>query len=119
MPFDVFSINIFRWSLNDNLSSKISPKCFCAFTFLTFIPLKFRSGWFTTILFLENKTSWACLEMFGLNDIFHWCAQRFICSKSLFNVSAEVLGSNTAENKDVSSANNFTSDLRFSEMSLI
>ena len=38
----------------------------------TRISLKRTAGWDALTAFLENITSWACLEISGLKDIFQW-----------------------------------------------
>ena len=51
-------------------------------------------------------TSWAYLIEFGLKLIFHWEAQLYIISKSLWISFVELWLSWTTENKDVLSGNN-------------
>ena len=47
--------------------------------------------------------------MSGLDNIFHLCAHSEILLRSSFNIFAEIVGSCTVENKEVSPANNLTS----------
>ena len=72
------------------------------------IVLKVIDGWLTLTLFLENITSYACLERSGLKFIF----------RSLSRWLAEILGSYMVEN-NVSSANSFTVDFKFPERSFM
>ena len=55
--------------------------------------------------------------MSGLNNIFHLCANSEILLRLSFNIFAERIGSFTVENKEVSSANNLTSDFKSSDKS--
>ena len=56
-------------------------------------------------IFLRGKkTSWACLETSGLNDIFYWYAHWEIFDKSLMSLFEEFKWSLTTEKIDVSSA---------------
>ena len=66
------------------------------------------------VIFLEKITSWTCLVMSGLNNIFNLCAHSEILLRSLFNIFAERVESCTVENKEVSSANNLTSEFKLS-----
>ena len=75
--------------------------------------------WDDFVIFLENIASLSCLLWSGLNDIFRWYAHSDIFCKSLFNSFAEVLGSWTMENNDVSSANSFTVDVMSTDRSLM
>ena len=63
------------------------------------------------ILLRENRTWTACLVGSGLKLIFHRYAHWEISVRSWFNSSAEIVGSFTIENSDVSSAKNLTLDL--------
>ena len=66
-----------------------------------------------------KSTSWACLVMSGLNNIFHLCAYSEILLRSSFNIFAERVESCTVENKEVSSANNLTSEIKSSGKSFM
>ena len=75
-----------------------------------YYPLKVIDGWLTLTVFLENITSCACLERSGLKVILHFYAQWKKIFRSLSSWLAEILGSYTVEDNDVSSANSFTID---------
>ena len=62
--------------------------------------------------FFEKTTSWACLVGYGLKAIFHCSSHRRVLSRSSFSIFAVSSGSETIENKEVSSANNLTFDFR-------
>ena len=71
IPFIAFSIVSLIWwlKLTRETGSLLNEIC----------------GWNDLIIFLEKKTSWACLFKSGLNEIFHWCAHSAIFCKSLLN----------------------------------
>ena len=75
--------------------------------------LKVIDGWLTLTVFLENITSWACLERPVLKFIFHFYAQWETFFRPLSSWLAEILGSYRVENNDVSFANSFTVDCHF------
>ena len=87
--------------------------------FCAVLPLNIIFGWSVIIILLENNTSWACFEGFGLNDIFQKYAECKILVRSWFKISADVFGSLTTWNIDVSSAKGLTVDFRFSDKSLM
>ena len=70
-------------------------------------------------IFQEKNTSWACLDGYGLKDIFHLYAQKLTLSRSLFSFYDLLIGSRTTKNIEVSSAKSFTLDSRLSDKSLI
>ena len=82
---------------------------------LTGALMKRTAGWASVWLLQEKTTSWACLELLRLKDIFHWYAHFDILSKSLFNCIKDTLTSSTTENMDVSLAKSFAIE----EMSLL
>ena len=55
----------------------------------------------------------------GLKNIFHCYAHSLILMRSLFIISIESTGLSAVENSDVSSANNFTSNSKFSGRSFM
>ena len=64
-------------------------------------------------------TSCACLAMSGLNSIFQLKTHSNIFLRSSFNKFADSVALYTVENNEVSSANNFADDFKFSERSLM
>ena len=78
-----------------------------------------RGGWFALFIFCERITSWACLDGSGLRDIFHLLAQRLTLSRSLFSFCEVLIGLQTTESIEVSSAKSFTLDSRLSDKSSI
>ena len=54
------------------------------------------------MIFLENKSSCACLFSSRLNDNFHWYVQACMTIKSLLSVEAEAFTQLTTENSEVS-----------------
>ena len=84
-----------------------------------YYPLKVIAGWLTLTVFLENITSCACLERSGLKVIFHFYVQWKKFFRPLSSWLAEILGSYTVEDNDVSSANSFTVDSKFSGRSFM
>ena len=66
--------------------------------------LKINSGWLGYLILHKKITSWACLEGSGLKLSFHWYAQLFIFSRSLFKAITDKSVSWTTENREVSSA---------------
>ena len=99
--------------------SNCTPKCFWQWVWWSGILLKTRSGCTDLACFLENITSWTCLLISGLNDIFQLCVHSDIFWRSLFNTSAEVLLLCTTENREVSSAKRFTVNSMFSDKSFM
>ena len=75
-------------------------------------------GWYIYFALPLKMASWACLVRSGLRLIFHGKSQLFIISKSLLRLFVDVWASWTAENKEVSSANSFTLEVRSSVRSL-
>ena len=69
--------------------------------------------------FFRKKNYWDCFVGSGLKVIFLCLAQSRILSRSLFSIFAVSSGSKTIEDKDVSSANNFTFDFRPAAKSFI
>ena len=69
--------------------SRNMPKCFTEVNEATLFLLKVKSSDFSLSAVLEKYSSWACLFLSGLNCIFHWKAQLFINSKSLFKVARD------------------------------
>ena len=61
-------------------------------------------GWFIFVALLENNTSWACFQGSKLNYIFYLYAHSEILVRLLFKISADVLGSLTTWNIEISSA---------------
>ena len=57
--------------------------------------------------------------MSGVNNIFHLCAHSEVLLRWSFNNFAERVGSCTIGNKEVSSANNSTSEFKFSIYDMI
>ena len=97
-------------SLNDNLLSRVSPRCFWFELSLT-SELSEMSGIYVVAFFFQEKIiSCACLVWFGSNDIFHWYAPSCIFNRSLLTVEAEMFTHLTVLNKEVSSAKNLTSE---------
>ena len=62
----------------------------------------------TPKVFFKKTTSWACFVGSRLKAIFHCSAHRRILSRSSLSVFAVSDGSETIENKEVSSVNNLT-----------
>ena len=58
--------------------------------------------------FFEKITSFACLVVSGLNDIFQLKAQSRIFTKPLFSLEAETMALFTTEKSEVSSENSLT-----------
>ena len=61
----------------------------------------------------------ACLVISGLNNIFQLKANSDIFLRSSFNKFADSVALYTVENNEVSSANNFADDFKFSGRSLM
>ena len=57
---------------DESVISHPIPKCLWVEHWATGVSLKKTAGWDALTAFLENITSWACLEISGLKDIFHW-----------------------------------------------
>ena len=100
----------FMCSLNDNLLSRGSPRCFWFQLSLISELLRKSGGCALAFFFLEKIISCACLVRSGLNDIFHWYSQSCIFNRSLLSVEAEVFTQFTMLNKEVSSAKSLTSE---------
>ena len=64
-------------------------------------------------------TSCACLVTSGLNNIFQLKAHSDIFLRSSFNKFEDSIALYTVENNEVSSANNFAGDFKFSGRSLM
>ena len=67
-------------------------------------------GWFGLLCFQEKMISCACLDGSGIKDIFHWYAHILILPRSLLCCEADVSIQLITVEREVSSANNFTSD---------
>ena len=80
----------FMCLLNDNLPSRVSPRCFWFELSLISELLKKIGGCVIAFFSLEKIISCACLVRSGLNDIFHWYAQSCFFNRSLLSVEAEV-----------------------------
>ena len=100
----------------DSLESKTKLKCLCLSRVTASLPLKIIGGWIGLLFLCEEIT---CLFLSGLNCIFHWYAHFSINWRSAFKISAETCSSYTIENKEVSPANNLTSETKPSARSLI
>ena len=100
--------------LNDNLLSRVSPRCFWFELSLISELLKKSGACEVEFSFLEKIISCACLVQSGLNDVFHWYALFCIFNRSLLSVEAEVFTQFTMLNKKVSSAKTLT--LEFSPL---
>ena len=116
IPIPLFAFKIFEliWPWKFNFSSTYQPRCFWHAVRATGAILKAIDGWHTLTVFLKNITSCACFESSGLKFIFHLYAKWEVIFRSLSSWVAEILGSYTVENNDVSSANSFTVDWKFS-----
>ena len=107
----------FLWALNH--SRDRSSLYYRRAKKILYYPLKVIEGWLTLTVFLGNITSCACLERSGLKVTFHFYAQWKIYFRSLSSWLAEILGSYTVEDNDVSSANSFTVASKFSGRSFM
>ena len=107
------------WYLKVSFLSKVRPRCFWLTLFCAMLPLNIIFGWFAFVALLENGTSWACFEEYGLNDIFNLYAHSEILGRSWFKISADLLGFLTIWIIDVSSAKRLSVDFRFSDKSLM
>ena len=98
----------FKCSSNINQALRNMPRCFWYGVCKTILLLKHNKWWRIFLAFLLKIISWACLLVSGLKLLYHWKAHLLIWYKWLLNSFAEVSTSWITENKDVSSANNFT-----------
>ena len=72
IPLLAFAIFSVIWWPKFSFSSNYIPKCLWFEQQDTGISFKKTAGCDALAAFLENITSWACLEKSGLKDIFHW-----------------------------------------------
>ena len=120
-PTPLFALWIlsFMCTLNDNLLSRVSPRCFWFELSLISDLLKKSGGCVAAFFLLEKIVSCACLARSGLNDSFHCYVQSSIFNRSLLSVEAEVFTQFTMLNKEVSSTKSLTSEISPSGRSFI
>ena len=105
--------------LKSNLERKTIPRCLWDSVRLKVLWLKIKHGWFVFWSFRLKIISCVCLVGSGLKFIFHWNAEVLILVKPLFDSLADLLIFSTTEYSDVSSANSFSWDARFSSFTII
>ena len=62
----------FKCSLKFNFLFKINPRCFWCVVLITGLLSKVKTEYDWINIFLEKITSWSCLDLSGLKDIFYW-----------------------------------------------